>query len=210
MQAQIPQAPQAPVGAWPGANATEAYTAVRNYRRELGRQLENLENKRAEVVRSLDQSPSGAPRTALESRLAELDRQIADVDRQIATANSQVAAAAGAPGAVYVEPRTDTGPPEELIVIPVLFILCVFLPLSIAYARRIWRRSSAAVSAFPSELAERMSRLEQGMESTAVEVERIGEGQRFLTKLFTEGAGARLVSQVGPEPLKIPARGEER
>jgi len=34
-------------------------------------------------------------------------------------------------------------------------------------------------------------RMEQALEATAVEVERIGEGQRFLTRLFTEGEGVR-------------------
>jgi hypothetical protein len=33
--------------------------------------------------------------------------------------------------------------------------------------------------------------MEQAVEATAVEVERIGEGQRFLTRLFTEGDAAR-------------------
>ena len=32
--------------------------------------------------------------------------------------------------------------------------------------------------------------MEQAVEATAVEVERIGEGQRFLTRLFTEGEGS--------------------
>jgi hypothetical protein len=68
----------------------------------------------------------------------------------------------------------------------------VFLmPLSIAFARRIWKRGSAVVTAFPKEIGERLGRLEQSAEATAIEIERIGEGQRFLTKLFTEGPGAR-------------------
>jgi len=37
-----------------------------------------------------------------------------------------------------------------------------------------------------TEIAERLARLEQIAESTAVEVERIGEGQRFAAKLLAE------------------------
>ncbi len=39
-----------------------------------------------------------------------------------------------------------------------------------------------------AELNERLARLEQIAESTAVEIERIGEGQRFTTKLLSERA----------------------
>jgi len=35
---------------------------------------------------------------------------------------------------------------------------------------------------------ERLARMEQAMESIALEVERIGEGQRFVTKLMSERA----------------------
>jgi hypothetical protein len=80
-------------------------------------------------------------------------------------------------------------------------MLIVFLPLSIALARRIWRRSSAAVTAFPRDLSDRFSRLEHAVEATAVEVERIGEGQRFLTRLFTEGEGTRVIDAGAAQPL---------
>jgi len=41
------------------------------------------------------------------------------------------------------------------------------------------------------EIAARLARLEQVAEATAVEVERIGEGQRFTTRLLGErGSGA--------------------
>jgi hypothetical protein len=48
--------------------------------------------------------------------------------------------------------------------------------------RRIAEASSASVS------DERMARLEMAVESIAVEVERISEGQRFTTRLLTEQA----------------------
>jgi hypothetical protein len=62
--------------------------------------------------------------------------------------------------------------------------------MSIAFARRIWRRSPKVVTQFPKELSERLERVEQTVEATALEIERIGEGQRFMTRIFTEGQGA--------------------
>jgi hypothetical protein len=42
----------------------------------------------------------------------------------------------------------------------------------------------------PSEVAARLERMEQAIDSVALEVERISEGQRFTTKLLSEGRSA--------------------
>jgi hypothetical protein len=53
-----------------------------------------------------------------------------------------------------------------------------------------WRRKRRKKKGAPElpESAEspRMERLEQGMEAIAIEIERISEGQRFVTKLLSE------------------------
>ena len=52
---------------------------------------------------------------------------------------------------------------------------------------------------------ERMTRLEQAVESIALEVERISEGQRFTTKLLTDRAQGGPVRAVAPsEPIRHP------
>jgi len=45
---------------------------------------------------------------------------------------------------------------------------------------------------------ERMTRLEQAVESIALEVERISEGQRFTTKLLADRAQAEQLRSVAP------------
>jgi len=45
---------------------------------------------------------------------------------------------------------------------------------------------AAAETGAPSELSGRLTNLEQSLDAIAVEVERVGEGQRFMTRLFTE------------------------
>lgn len=63
-----------------------------------------------------------------------------------------------------------------------LFVLLV--PFAIALSRRIWHRS--APRTIDLENSPRLQRMEQAIESIAVEVERIGEAQRFTTKLLAE------------------------
>jgi hypothetical protein len=160
-------------------------------RKELRSQQEALQDTRGQLSEHLQEAAGGADRAGIERRIADIDQRIASVDAQLAEANAAVARAASVPGAVVPDPPiVQTGPPEEAYVLGGLFMLIAILPLSIAYARRIWRRSSAAVSALPQELMERITRLDHAVDSIAVEVERIGEGQRFVTRLFAERTSA--------------------
>jgi hypothetical protein len=135
--------------------------------------------------------------------MKDVDSRISAVDQMLAGNAAQLAQAAAIPGAVVEHPPPiQEGPPEEAYVLGGMFIVIVFLPLSIAFARRIWRRSAAVVTSFPRELADRLTRMEQAVEATAVEVERIGEGQRFLTRLFTEGEATRAIGPGAAQPIE--------
>jgi len=63
--------------------------------------------------------------------------------------------------------------------------LLVF-PFAIALARRVWVRGAPRTTAMDLENSPRLQRIEQAIESIALEVERIGEAQRFTTKLLAE------------------------
>jgi len=145
--------------------------------------------------------------------MKDIDSRISTVDQMIAGNAAQLSQAASVPGAV-VEQRpvrvVREGPPVEAMV-GMLFLFAVLLPLSIAFTRRIWRRGAAVVTSFPREIAERLQRMENALEATAVEVERIGEGQRFLTRLFTEGESARAIGPAAAQPIeRKPAKTPER
>jgi hypothetical protein len=57
----------------------------------------------------------------------------------------------------------------------------------VLFARRRWGRPRAAArSQLGNDSAERLARLEHGMEAIAIEIERVSEGQRFVTKLLSE------------------------
>ena len=145
-------------------------------------------------------SVTGADRAGIEARIAGIDARIADVDKQIAAADQAVARAAGIPGAVVPEPPfVRPGPPDEVYVLTGLFMFVAILPISVAYARRIWRRSAAAVAALPDEVMDRLTRLDHAVDSIAVEVERIGEGQRFVTRVLAERSPAAAALGAAPE-----------
>lgn len=77
--------------------------------------------------------------------------------------------------------------------IPILAILTVpvmaiGLPLARAWARRM--DATPARASVPPEVAARLERMEQAIDSIAIEVERIAEGQRFTTRLLSDGRTA--------------------
>jgi hypothetical protein len=77
--------------------------------------------------------------------------------------------------------------PGELIPI-VLFIVTgatvVLWPVARAFGRKLDRDSLQPK--VPPEIMGRLERMEMAIDSIAVEVERISEGQRFTTKLLSE------------------------
>lgn len=170
----------------------------REQRQELRNQLERLEDQRNDLREELTaERPAGvSPDKGIEARIAQLDVRIAELDKAIAEADKAVASAAAIPGAVVPPPPPPPrrGPPEEFWIFLMILTFIVAIPMSIAYARRIWRRGAQVVSAIPAEIYDRFNRIDQAVDSVAVEVERIGEGQRYLTRVMAEqrgiGAGA--------------------
>lgn len=215
VQAQLGQQPPVVVQNLPGGGVSIArsgspaatYEALRQQRSELRDQLERLEDQRESLsddLRSRGPNISSVDQKGVEQRITTVDARITEVEKQLAVADEAVARAAAIPGAVQRPPPPPRreGPPEEFYVLAGLFMFIVILPLTIAYARRIWRRGAAAVASIPQEIYDRFNRLDQAVDSVAIEVERIGEGQRFLTRTYTElqrglGAGAAERVEVG-------------
>ena len=181
-----------------GADPSQVLEAFRQQRSELRNQLDRLESQRRDMSRQLQQpSLDDADQKGLQSRITALDARISAIDKAIGEADANVARAAAIPGAVVPDPPEPPrrGPPEEFYVLTGVLGVVVGFPLAIAYARRIWKRTSQAVAAIPQDLYDRFNRVDQAIDAVAVEVERIGEGQRFLTRVVADqqkaiGAGA--------------------
>ena len=213
-------APQAMIDGQPLASFSnspaDVYQGLRAQRNVLGDQLEQLEQRRAELSEQL-QNPmvTGADRAGIEQRISSLDGRIASVEQQIASSESQIAAAAGVPGATVEPPsppRPDDGDEEGMFFGGAAVGLGI--ALAVAAARRRLRRRrgipAQASAQAQGEVLERLNRLEQSVDSVAVEVERIGEGQRFMTNFFTEKGGPRAIGGGALEPVDVGQREAER
>src|SRR4051812_35490769 len=64
-------------------------------------------------------------------------------------------------------------------------VIALGIPLLRAFTRRFVDRPPVAPT-LPANVENRLERIEQAVEAVAIEVERISESQRFLTKLMAE------------------------
>lgn len=85
---------------------------------------------------------------------------------------------------------------EDLLAACVVSIIALgtILPIARAYAKRLSQPNAAAAQLRSREDSDRLDRMERAIEAIAVEVERVAESQRFLTRLLASGEGERAVS----------------
>jgi hypothetical protein len=84
----------------------------------------------------------------------------------------------------------------------------VLLPMSIAFARRMMGKTTPTKPmGLSPELEERLSRMEQAIDGVAIEMERVGEGQRFVTQLLADAPARSLAAGAGAaDPMLAKAR----
>ncbi|WP_025409728.1 hypothetical protein [Gemmatirosa kalamazoonensis] len=167
-------------------------------RREILRdQLERATNRRGQLVRTLDaQGDQALPqeaRTGVQQRLDLLDARILQLERDQAVTERLIANAP--PGVIAQTSFEDNREGQRVSeddaagMAVGTFTLGVFLTLAFVglRRRRARKRARAAggapLAATPAD-DQRIARLTQAVEAIAEEVERIGEGQRFVTNLL--------------------------
>lgn len=196
MQAQAPTPPapaQPTVVVQTGQGVPQTFgevQALRAQRTELSNQLRSAQGRRDDIVEALREA-SPAERPGLEARLKVLDDRILDIEQEIARTGEQIAQAPGNLLETSTTQPAGSGVQFQRVdgtAIAMVFTMFVLFPIAITVARLLWRRASAPPPAprLDTETQERMRRLEAAVDSVAIEVERISEGQRFVTKLLAE------------------------
>jgi HPt (histidine-containing phosphotransfer) domain-containing protein len=75
-------------------------------------------------------------------------------------------------------------------------LMALGFPLVRAYARKL--ELEGQQPRIPQEVADRLARMEQAIDTIAVEVERITEAQRFTARLLAERAESQASLTAGP------------
>ena len=161
-------------------------------RKVISDMIENVRGQRASIARAYEKA-SGASRAGLEQQLQSIDGRLlqlqADLDASgRALYQSPVSATTTAStGFPAPFPNLNSG---ELTAISIVFTVVVLGPLAMSLGRLMWRRSAKpAVPPGWNDAAQRLERLEQAVDTIAVEMERVSEGQRFMTRIMTQAPG---------------------
>ena len=219
MQTPAPQTPTAParptviVQDAPGVgtfaittpmSAREVAT-IKAQRNELSNQLESVDGRRSKLLSQLKQTGDPTAVKGLEDRLALLDKRQLQLESDIAITGQQLTSAPAGLAATTGSPIVAGLGSGQVVAISIVGIIFVLAPLTMGFARTIWKRANKPglpPTAF-TETAQRLERLESAVDTIAVEIERISEGQRFVTKLLSEAApaSALVAGQRSPEAL---------
>jgi hypothetical protein len=211
--AQTPAAPQAPLPpdapaapttiTTPGPSGTTItlrvptttaeLSALIAQREELSNQLTNVASRRSSLSEQIRNAPDGASRTGLEDRIRVLDQRIVTLESDLAAIGRQIAAASPELLTEVHTPPSGGDDFEEGFFAGGFSAAFTLLPIFYLYLRRRWKKKGLKGKMgkpdMSSESAQRLERLENGMESIAIEIERVSEGQRFVTRLLSEGQG---------------------
>lgn len=190
-----PQAPATPVTAAPSAAPAVAGVPrtvaelqnLRAQRNELSSQLENVAARRARLSSSLA-GKEGSNRQGIEARISVLDKRMLQLESDLSETGHQLSLAPGALVAGAEAQQFNGMMSDSQAALTGVFILFVLAPIAFAAARMMWKRTNRPVQqAMSDDASKRLERLEQGMDAIAIEIERVSEGQRFVTRLLSEG-----------------------
>jgi len=145
---------------------------------------------------------SNPARPGVVQQWADAGVQIANVEGKIAGLQARIAQAKGLPLGTTTQPSTPPRSsinPNVAIPLAAAVLIGFLFPLAIGWGRRIARGKPQPAS-LPADQVSRLERLEHAIDTIAIEVERISEGQRFVTKILAErpAQGAAAGSSGGP------------
>jgi hypothetical protein len=178
---------------------------------ELSNQLQSAAGRRSRLQQSL-RNATGADRAGLEQRLGVLDARIARLETDIDENGKQLASLPAALVTSSREPFAFNSSNANRIMdnitpIAIVFTIFVLAPIAFSISRMFWKRGSMPrqMPAAP-ENAQRLERMEQAIDSIAIEIERVSEGQRFVTRLLAEQRQGEALStgQLPGETMSAP------
>ncbi len=167
------------------------------HRSEIRTDMQNLENRQLQLADRLDET-TGREHDVVVSQLASVEQQLEASKVALRAIDAQLA---GQPVASYAV--AETPPPQLIQVNPPLsdeaiwaaggpaILLALGMIAMLGYMRRIARKTREALAAIEGQVSSQHATLASGIDAIAVEVERLGEGQRFMSKVLS-GSEAKL------------------
>ena len=179
------------------------------HRSALSSDLEDFVDKRDDLTAALNANPGGERAAQLQAQIAGTEADIASTRNALRIVDQQLAALQGSevPVVVHEPIAFSESPPSPMVIqyplpgepfawaagISLTALLIVFAAL--LAIRRTMRSAVDTLSSLQGQASTQLNALTSGIEAIAIEVERLGENQRFLSKAIAgdakEGVSAR-------------------
>lgn len=203
-----PGAPAAPAAPTPQVLTSRDIASLRQRRSELSTQLNSAADRRARLAESL-KGTDGDARQGILQRIEVLDKRIVQIEQDMAETGRQITSATVVTSSTSDPSRLVMGLREDNFVgLAGGFMVLVLFPLAFSFARLMWKRATFRPPVKNEESERRLERMEQALDSIAIEIERVSESQRFTTRILGEANGfaALPAGQRPAEPIRIPER----
>jgi len=212
-QALPGQAPQPAVAVQvpspgPTRPITDAEIAVlRRQRSEMSNQLSSARERRGELINDIRTAPTGTEQGMIQ-HLRVVDERIINIESDLERTGQLLRSGQVPVGTTMVPPRSFGGSGSDNAERGAMLSAMVLVPVLLVYMGMRWRRRGRrrdATDVSSSQHDARMERLEQAVDAIAIEVERVGESQRYQAKMLAE---ANLVPALGAaqrsaEPIRM-------
>jgi hypothetical protein len=175
-----------------------AYLKLKARENALSDRVRTLSDSREELARDLNER-TGADRDGIEGQIKQLDGQILQTRAELMDVSKEVAAAAPAQLAETVQTiyrGFDDGDMVGAGFIGASITFAMFIPLLVRTFRRRRQVNPGTTTQSSALGGERIDRMEAAIDSIAVEIERVSENQRFMTRLMTETQLAGTIAAV--------------
>lgn len=90
---------------------------------------------------------------------------------------------------------------KEITAVACVFMFTVLMPIAVGIVLRLVRGARIPSQTSDPAANARLDRLEQSVDAIAIEIERISEGQRFITKILSDRPSSSSI-----EPIRAPER----
>jgi len=196
-----PKAPTAPASSTGNPLDGLNYAQLKTRQSELQDQRQALVNRRASLARDYERA-GGANREGIGARLAAMDRSLAQFEADLSAVGLAMVPTRTTEvpflPPINPRPRNRAGPEMFLMSVAVFAAtMLIAVPTAVRRAKRSWLRESAGGTTNSVGVGNgRLDRIEQAVDTIAVEIERISENQRFMTRLMTETQLAGTIAAV--------------
>lgn len=181
--------------------------AIRERRSDISRQLTSTMERREDLIGELKDAPADAA-PGLLAQIRVLDERIIRIEQDMEASGQMLRTGMTVDnGTTLVAPREfgRSDDAERVASMTAMVLLPVLLIYMVARFRRRRRRGNASESTSVDQDA-RMERLEQAVDAIALEIERVGESQRYQTKVLAE---ANLMPAMSASRSGDPVRARE-